>query len=85
LRRRWIATMLSGVASQRPTNTNTLAEETATLNRMGLATGAALLDSLSRSHSAGGAANMDTFLAAAVYLRRCSCAFAKSRAMFINP
>jgi hypothetical protein len=85
LKRRWIATMLSGIASQRMSNTNTLAAETATLHRMGLATGAALLDSLSRSHSAGGAANMDTFLAAAVYLRRCSCEFAKSRAMFINP
>jgi uncharacterized membrane protein len=74
LKRRWIATMLCGTASQRMSNTNTLATETATLHRSGLATGAALLDALSRSDRA---VNTDTFLATAVYLRNCSCELAK--------
>jgi hypothetical protein len=81
LRRRWIAAMLSGLVSQRPVNTNILAAETGTLNRMGLATGAALLDALSRSHSGGGPTGIDAFLATAVYLRSCCNELAKSRAI----
>ncbi len=82
LRRRWIAALLSGIASQRQSNTNTFAAETSTLNRIGFATGAALLDSLSRSDRAP---NTDAFLATAVYLRDCSRELAKSRLTFINP
>jgi hypothetical protein len=80
LKRRWIAAMLSGIASQRMSTTNTLAAEAATLSRMGLATGAALLDSVSRSRTDTGVSNIDTFLATALYLRSCSCELAKSRA-----
>jgi hypothetical protein len=80
LRRRWIATMLSGLGSQRPSNSNMLAAETATLNRMGFATGASLLDALSRPHSDRGPHSIDTFLATAIYLRTCSYELARSRA-----
>jgi hypothetical protein len=78
LHRRWIATMLSGSASQRQSNRNTVAAETALLNLSGFATGAALLDALSRSHSDGGPTSTDTFLATAVYLRCCRCELANS-------
>jgi hypothetical protein len=81
LRRRWIATMLSGFASQRPGGTNTLGAETALLTRIGFRTGAALLDSLSRSHADGGPTGIEAFLATAVYLRIGSYALAKSRAI----
>jgi hypothetical protein len=81
LRRRWIATMLSGVASQRQSNQNTVAAETALLNRGGFATAAALLDALARSPTDGGPTGVDAFLATAVYLRHCRLELAKSRAM----
>ena len=84
LKRRWIATMLSGMTSQRMSNTNTLAAEMATPNRIGFATAAALLDSLSRSHSNRGAGDLETYLATAIYLRTCSCELAKFRATLIN-
>jgi hypothetical protein len=81
LRRRWIAALLSGLASQRQSNTSTLAAETALLNRLGFSTGAALLDSFCRLPSDGGPTAADTFLGTAVYLRSCRYEFAKSRAM----
>lgn len=84
LRRRWIARMLSGIASQRPSNTNMLAAETVTLNRSGFATGAALLDALSHASSDRGPTGIDTFLAAAIYLRSCSHELAKSTASVGN-
>ena len=80
LRRRWLATMLSGIASQCPGNTNMLAAETAKLSSCGFATGAALLDSLSSSPSDGDPTGIDTFLATAVYLRHGSYEWTKSRA-----
>jgi hypothetical protein len=80
LRRRWVATMLSGIASQRLGNTNMLAVETAALNRIGFTTGAALLDALSRAPSNEGPTDIDTFLATAIYLRTCAYEWAKSRA-----
>jgi hypothetical protein len=80
LHRRWIATMLSGSASQRQSNRNTVAAETALLNRNGFATGAGLLDALSRSPSDGGPTSIDSFLATALYLRNCRRELAKSRA-----
>jgi hypothetical protein len=84
LRRRWIARMLSGISSQRPTNTNILAAETAILNRSGFATGAALLDALSRVPSDRGPTGIDTFLATAIYLRSSSYELAKSTATLGN-
>lgn len=51
LRRRWVATMLSGFASQRPTGTNSLDAELFLLSRSGLTTASALLDALSLGHS----------------------------------
>ncbi len=81
LRRRWVATMLSGIASQFPRNSNMLSLEIASLNRLGFTTGAGLLDALSRAPSdRGGPASVDTFLATAVYLRNCAYEWAKSRA-----
>jgi hypothetical protein len=84
LRRRWIATMLSGLVSQRPSNTNMLAAEMVSLNRIGFATGAALLDALSRAHSDRGPTGIDTLLATAIYLRNCSYELAKSTAMLAS-
>jgi hypothetical protein len=80
LRRRWIAAMLSGLVSQRSSNANMLAAETATLNHCGFATGAGLLDALSRSPSSGEPGGIDAFLATAVYLRSCSYELARSYA-----
>ncbi len=84
LRRRWMATMLSGLASQRAGNTNMLAAETASLNRNGFPTGAALLDALSSAPSDNGRSGIDTFLAAAIYLRKCSYELGRSRATLGN-
>lgn len=69
LRRRWMATLLSGLVSGRLGNPNLLRAETATLDRLGFPTGAALLDALCRARADGGPSGTDTFLAAAVYLR----------------
>jgi hypothetical protein len=80
LRRRWVAAMLSGFLSQRPSNARLLAAETATLHRLGFSTGAALLDALSRAPVDGVPDGIDTFLAAAIYLRNCCYELARSRA-----
>jgi hypothetical protein len=80
LRRRWIAGMLSGLVSQRTSNTNMLKAETATLNRTGFTTGAALLDALSSATSDTDPSSIDTFLAVAIYLRKCSYELGRSRA-----
>ncbi len=69
LRRRWIATSLSGLASRRHAASSLLVAEVATLNRSGFSTGAALLDALSRQRSSADATDTDTFLAVAIYLR----------------
>jgi hypothetical protein len=79
LRRRWIAAMLSGLVSGRTSNTKMLAAETATLHRSGFTTGAALLDALSSTPSGSGPSSIDTFLAAAIYLRKCSYELGRSR------
>lgn len=80
LRRRWIATMLSGQTSQLASKHNTVATEIAMLNRHGFSTGAGLLDALARSHSATDSIG-DVFLATALYLRTCRLEFAKARAI----
>lgn len=80
LRRRWIAAMLSGLVSPRASNTKMLKAETASLSRAGFATGAALLDALSIGPSNSGPSAIDTFLAAAIYLRTCRYELARSRA-----
>jgi hypothetical protein len=81
LRRRWIATMLSGIGSHRARNAKLLAGEIAALERVGLSTGAALLDALCRTPEDCEVTGIGTFLAAAIYLRTCSCELAKARAM----
>jgi hypothetical protein len=68
LRRRWIATMLAGTASQ-SSGRHRVEEEAASLARDGYLTGAALLDALARGYGAVGPSSLETFLAAAVYLR----------------
>jgi hypothetical protein len=72
LRRRWVAAMLSGIGSWRPTGSKMLGLEAATLDRTGFATGATLLDALSHVPSGAGPSGTDTFLATAIYLRNCS-------------
>jgi hypothetical protein len=78
LRRRWIATMQSGFASQRQRQTNSLAGEIASLVRCGFKTGAELLDALSRCASEP--ESIDTYLATALYLRICGFEMARQRA-----
>jgi hypothetical protein len=84
LRRRWVAAALSGFGSRRPGSPTTLAAETATLHRTGFATGAALLDALSRAPSGTEPTGAETFLAAAVYLRNCGYELTKSRALRVS-
>jgi hypothetical protein len=84
LRRRWMAAALSGSVSQRTGSAAVLAAETATLDRTGFATGAALLDALCRAPADGRPAGVDTFLAAAVYLRSCGYELAKARALPVS-
>jgi hypothetical protein len=81
LRRRWIASLLSGIGSQRARNVAMLAGEIAVLKRAGLTTGAALLDALCRVAADGEQSGIDTFLGTAIYLRTCSWELAKGRAM----
>jgi hypothetical protein len=81
LRRRWIATMLAGLACQRPSNSKLLATEQKMLHQNGFTTGAALLDSLSYADRVRGPNGIDSFLATAIYLRICSLEWARSRAM----
>ncbi len=76
LRRRWVAMMLGGTSSQHRTASNTIAGEIASLHRAGFATAASLLDAMSRQDIGG----IETFLATAVYLRRCTSELAKSQA-----
>lgn len=78
IRRRWIATMLSGFASQRLRNTTTLAAEMGTLSRGGFSTGASLLDALSRAPTTSDPPSIDTFLATAMYLRSCNFELARA-------
>jgi hypothetical protein len=85
LRRRWIALMLSGTASQRQSNITTVAAETAALERGGFPTAAALLDALTRPPSANGPSGVATFLAAALYLRTCRNELARSISSFSSP
>jgi hypothetical protein len=80
LRRRWIATMLSGIASQRSARSNTVAAETAALNRLGFPTGAALLGAISCAPPAEDPTGLDTFLATALYLQTCAQTRAQYRA-----
>jgi hypothetical protein len=61
-----------------------MSTETATLHRHGFATGAALLEALSRPAAVDGADGIDTFLAVALYLRSCQSELAKSKALFGN-
>ena len=79
LQRRWIAAMLSGILSRRQSNRNRVAAEATSLNRNGFATGAALLDALTRIHETGGPTNIDLFLATSLYLRNCRYELAKRR------
>ncbi|MHB1557839.1 MAG: hypothetical protein ACYC61_10185 [Isosphaeraceae bacterium] len=69
LRRRWIATMLSGMASRRHAGSGPLMAEMSTLHRSGFTTGAALLDALSHELPGDGTTGTETFVAAAIYLR----------------
>jgi hypothetical protein len=78
LRRRWIATMQSGFASQRQGKTNSLAAEMASLARNGFKTGAELLDALTRNASE--THSIDGFLATAIYLRHCRFELARKNA-----
>ena len=79
LRRRWIATMLSGLLGHGASNVKMLSVEMTALERAGFATGAALLDALSSEPLNTGPSGIDTFLAVAVYLRTCSYELGRSQ------
>jgi hypothetical protein len=84
LRRLWVATILSGIGCLGAGNARILRTETTALHRNGFATGAALLDALLSAPSERAPARIDTFLAAAIYLQRCSYELGRSRASFEN-
>jgi hypothetical protein len=79
LARDWVATVLSGFASQRQSNTTSLSAELSLLHQTGLATACALLDGLTRASVESGPSGIETFLATAIYLRRCSHELAKAK------
>jgi hypothetical protein len=79
LRRRWIATMLSGLLARGASNTKMLSAEMIALERAGFATGTALLDALSSEPLNTGPSGIDTFLAVAVYLRTCNYELGRSQ------
>jgi hypothetical protein len=79
LERRWIAKMLSGLVSQGTTNAKTLVAEATTLDRLGFATGAALLDALCSTRLDRAPSGTDTFLAAGTYLRICRYELGRSK------
>jgi hypothetical protein len=81
LLRRWIGKMLSGLVSQGTTNAKTLMAEATTLNRLGLATGAALLDALYSTRLDRGPNGTDAFLAAGIYLRTCRYELGRSKTL----
>jgi hypothetical protein len=81
LRRRWIATMLSGRVSQRTNKSRMLIAETTALSQLGFPTGAALLNTLGSTPLDAGTSGIDTFLAVAIYLRTCDYAMGRARAM----
>ena len=72
LRRRWIATLLSGFASQGRRQADDLIADIASFNRRGFITAAELLDALVRSPHEKGTTPIDTCLAIAQYLRCCT-------------
>jgi hypothetical protein len=71
LRRRWIATLLSGFESQRQRMAESLAGEMSNLSRCGFTTAAELLDAISNIPPGNERDDNGTFLATAVYLRCC--------------
>ena len=81
LHRRWIAKMLAGEFSQRQSRANSIATESAALNRNGFATAASLLDSLSRFQSDSQTNIVEEFLAVAVYLKHSRYELAKTKAI----
>jgi hypothetical protein len=81
LGRRWIATMLSGFVSQRTHNSRMLIAESTALSRMGFVTGSALIDALGSTPVEASPSGIDTFLAAAIYLRTCNHELGRARAM----
>jgi hypothetical protein len=72
LRRRWIATLTAGFASQRQRKAGAVTADLSTLARQGFTTGAELLDALSRFSSETETPTIDTYLATSVYLRCCA-------------
>ncbi len=82
LRRRWIATMLSGFVSRRTNHSRMLIAETTALRHAGFATGSALLETLASTPLDAGPSGIDTFLATAIYLRICNHELGRATAMF---
>jgi hypothetical protein len=80
LKRRWIATMLAGFVSQRTNHSRMLIAESTALNRIGFATGAALMETLGSTPLDAGPSGIDTFLAVAIYLRTCNHELGRARA-----
>ncbi len=80
LKRRWIATLLSGLDSRRTGNAKMLSAEATALRRLGFVTGAALLETLSSPRLDIRSDGLDLFLAIAIYLRTCAQELGRSRA-----
>ena len=81
LRRRWIATMLSGLVSRGWSHAKTLRAETAGLIRGGFGSGAGLLETLCSTPLNTDSSGVDTYLAVAIYLRTCDLELARARAV----
>jgi hypothetical protein len=78
LRRRWIASMLTGQISQRADNAKILASEMTALKKSGFTTAAMLLDALSLSTQQNDQDFVEVFLASAAYLRTCELELART-------
>lgn len=82
LRRRWMASLLSGSALQQQRPATSVAAEISQLKRCGFETGADLLNALSHAPTTSDPPNLDLYLAIAVYLRNCDLALARQKATY---
>lgn len=79
LRRRWIATLLSGFASQHQRNATTLVADISSLTRRGFTTAAELLDLLASCPADKEMMVIERYLATSLYLRGCAFELARLR------
>ena len=80
LMRRTLSAALAGLAAPRQANVNSIAQETAQLQRNGFPTAAGLLHTLMQSGQGNSAQAAESFLAVQLYLRACRYELARARA-----